>query len=405
MSGTAISQIIAIIISPLLTRVYSPADFGIFALYISTLTLLTIIATGKYELAINLPKKNQNAHLLVFLTVCLSLSFSLLLMIIIFFFHKDIILLLDKPDLNQWIYLLPVSVILSGIYISMQLWLSRQKRFQEMSTVVIIQSSITSLLSLFLGYIGMGYGGLILSSLAASILSTTILLKKIISNIPLFSLLKMLSLAKKYIKFPKYSIIADFFNNFSHQLPIFFLPFLFELSTGGLYFLAQRIIKVPLGLLSNSIGEVFRQAASQEYIRHQNCRIIYLQTLRKLIMISILPFIMLFLFAPFLFGFVFGEDWKIAGEYVQILAPMFFMQFISSPLSSMYHITQRQDKDLLFQTQFFFFTLLVFMLSYIFDWNIYLTLSVLSGYYSIVYALNVFITYRFSYNSIKKDDT
>ncbi len=399
MSGTAITQFITILASPLLTRLYTPNDFGIYALYLSILTLLTIIATGKYELAIGLPKKELDANILVILTLLSTFIFALLLMIILTFFHEEILLLINKPDLARWIYLLPLSIFFSGGYLTIQYLLNRQKRFQTISKIAILQGLIVTIFSLIFGYAKMEYSGLILSSFIASFISVSFGLKIFILKKPHFSRIKTIALMKKYKKFPKYSIFSDFFNNLSHQLPIFFIPFLFGLSAAGLFFLMHRMIKIPLGLLSSSIGEVFRQNATYEYIHHGNCRVIYLRTLKKLILISIIPFIILLAFSPFVFEFIFGKNWQDAGKYTQILIPMFFTQFISSPLSLMYYIAQKQDKDLIFQIQFFLFTLIIFILSYAFNWSIYLTLSVISGYYSIVYIINIFITYNFSKNT------
>lgn len=404
MSGTAIIQIITILISPFLTRLYAPDDFGLYALYLSALTLLTIIATGKYELAIGLPKKSSEANSLMFLTLLLAFLFSSFLMIILILFHEKIIVLINKPDLARWIYLLPLSVLFSGVYLSNQYWLNRQKRFQEITQIVILQGIILTVFSLIFGYIEMDFAGLILSSFIALVISATVGLKIFILEKPPLSRIKIIALMKKYKKFPAYSIISDFFNSFSHQLPIFFIPFLFGMSAAGIFFLMQRMIKIPLSLLSSSIGEVFRQTATYEYMHHGNCRVIYLKTLQKLILLSIVPFMLLFVFSPFLFELIFGDTWKDAGKYTQILIPMFFTQFISSPLSLMYYIAEKQDKDLLFQIQFFIFTLIIFILSYTFNWNIYLTLSVMSGYYSIAYIINLFITYRFSENTQKRNE-
>ena len=85
MTGTTIAQAIPIAISPILTRIYAPEDFGMFALYMSVASIISVIATGRYELAIMLPKKDEDAVNIVALSIIISFFVSFISLLIVFF--------------------------------------------------------------------------------------------------------------------------------------------------------------------------------------------------------------------------------------------------------------------------------------------------------------------------------
>jgi len=102
----------------------------------------------------------------------------------------------------------------------------------------------------------------------------------------------------------------------------------------------QRIIKLPLATIGKSFDEVFKQKASEELQEKGHCRTIFYRTLKQITAITFIPFFILFLVAPDLFGWVFGEEWVIAGIYAQIFTIPFFLHFIVSSLTSVFYLTE-----------------------------------------------------------------
>ena len=107
MTGSTISLAIPIAISPILTRIYTPEDFGVFSLYMAITTIIAVIATGRYELAIMLPKKDENAADILILSLIVSLVISLISFLIIFFFNSQITNILGSQEISRWLYLVP----------------------------------------------------------------------------------------------------------------------------------------------------------------------------------------------------------------------------------------------------------------------------------------------------------
>jgi len=133
------------------------------------------------------------------------------------------------------------------------------------------------------------------------------------------------ALLKQYIGFPKYSLLADFINGFINQLPLFLLNKFSGQASVGLYNMNNRILGLPILVVSSAVGDVFRQRAASDYNEYGNCRSIFLKTSRTLFFLSVIPFLIIVFFGEDIFAFVFGEGWRSAGIYAQILGIMYFL--------------------------------------------------------------------------------
>jgi O-antigen/teichoic acid export membrane protein len=152
-------------------------------------------------------------------------------------------------------------------------------------------------------------------------------------------------LAQKHKKFLIFTSLSDLLNIFLVQLPILILTRLTSAIPTGQFAFSNRLLGLPIMFISSSVGEVFKQKASDEYRRTKKCQNTFIQTFKGLFIFSIIPFIFLFIFAPEIFAFVFGEEWRDAGIYTRIMSPMFFLKFTVSPLTYIYYINGRQKED------------------------------------------------------------
>jgi O-antigen/teichoic acid export membrane protein len=246
------------------------------------------------------------------------------------------------------------------------------------------------------GYAGSGAVGLLGGQVVGQVLAASVLARLIwredYRQIRALKAARSLALAKKYINFPKYLIVAHGFNTASGQMPVLLLSALFNTTTAGFFTLTQRVMAAPMSLIANALGDVFRQEASQAYIHQGNCKAIYQKTFMRLLLISVVPFAVFFFVAPELFAWIFGEKWRMAGEYAQILTPMAFLQFITSPLSSMFMIAEKQKIDLLWQI-----CLLILVVISFFGSKLYSTekiaIAIFSASYCLMYGINGRISY------------
>jgi len=348
MTGTSIAQAIPIAISPILTRIYSPEDFGLYALYMSLVSIIAVIATGRYEVAIMLPKKDEDAINIVFLSIIIAFLVSLIILLIVLVFNTQITKLLGNPEISYWLYLIPISVLLTGTYQSLNYWYNRKKKYKRLATSRVIQSSTTATMNLSMGVGGFGNSGLILGGVLGQGMATFILgrltWKENYSILISFSKLKIFALLKKYIEFPIVNLPHAFLNNISSNLPILLLSYFFNNKIVGFYSLSNKIITIPMGIITNSFGQVFFQRMLMQDVSYIDRKIFFKKSMIKLLSLSFFPAFLIFIFAQDIFSFIFGDAWKIAGYYTQILIPMLYLRFTGSIVSSVVIIFDQQRK-------------------------------------------------------------
>jgi len=399
MTGTTLAQAIPIAVSPILTRLYSPEEFGRFALYMAVAMITSVLVTGRYELAILLPRQDKDALHIAALAMALSILLSAMLLAIIFLFGQTIAALLGDLGLGPWLYWVPVSTLLLGLYQSLNYWSNRKAQYKRLAISRTVQSGSAALAQLGCGYVGSGTVGLMGGQITGQVLATSVLSRLIWREdkglICALRPLRSLALAKKYIDFPKYLIAAHGFNAASGQMPVLLLGAMFNIAAAGFFTLTHRVMSAPMSLIANALGDVFRQEASQMYIHQGQCKAIYQKTFKRLLLISIVPFSVFFFLAPTLFAWVFGEEWRVAGEYAQILTPMAFLQFITSPLSSMYMIAEKQKMDLLWQMFLLALVIISFYLGKFFSGE-KIALVIFSASYCFMYGINGIISYLLS---------
>jgi O-antigen/teichoic acid export membrane protein len=399
LTGTTLAQAIPIAVAPILTRIYTPDDFGLFALYVAISSIVGIMATGRYELTIMLPKNERDAANLFIVSILVTHLVSLVLLGVVFFFNRTITRLLGNPEISFWLYFVPLSVLLTGIYQSLNYWSNRKKQYKYLAVNRIIQNSTMSCSQLAAGFSGYNCGGLISGSiigLGAATISLGIKLFKEDKTI-FFNTTKQekITIAHRYINFPRYLIFAHLLNSASFQSPNILLNMFFGSSTAGFYMLTRRVISVPMSIVARAIGDIFRQEASHEFIHKGQCIKVFYKTLKLLFLIAVLPFTIFYFIAPDLFAFIFGEQWRIAGKYAQILTPMVFFQFITSPLSLMFMVAEKQRLDLIWQIILFLTTSSSLAIGYFFE-STTCALVLFSGSYSIMYIISVIMSARFA---------
>jgi O-antigen/teichoic acid export membrane protein len=207
---------------------------------------------------------------------------------------------------------------------------------------------------------------------------------------------KMLVLAKRYQSYPRFLVPAHTLSALSMQLPGIFINTTFGLAASGFFSLAERVVGTPLSLLSTSIGDVFRQEISKCYLAGEQCRRVFISTFRKLALIATPPFLVLLFFSPQLFALLFGEKWRISGEYAQLMCPMFYLRFISNPLSLTAIIAQKNRFEFLWQAGLSIALVLAAASHYFVPVNTKIYVVAFVIIYGIFDLLNLFASYRFA---------
>jgi O-antigen/teichoic acid export membrane protein len=366
MTGTTIAQAIPIAITPILTRIYTPEDFGVFAIFIAITSIFSVIVNWRYEIAIMLPKKDEEAINILALGFIISCIISLILLILVFFLKDFINKFFENKELGKWLFFIPLSVFVIGLWNLLNYYNIRKKNYKDLSKAKIIKSIILSISQIGIGIMKSGAIGLISSNILSQLFANTKLILNLIKNKTLISKIskkKMISLAKKYQDFPKHNLPAGLSNTAATQLPMIFLPKLYGVDISGYFFLANNLIVIPSALLGKSISEVFFQQMSLKNNNKFKCWPFFIQTVKSLICIG-LPFsIFIILFGPSLFSIVFGEQWKVSGEIASYLAVKFLFIFCTSPVSSVFEISGYIKRGAFWKYLYFLTKLSLFIFS------------------------------------------
>ncbi len=387
MTGTAIAQVIPLLLAPVLSRIYSPEDFGRLALYLSIVQLLGVIANGRYELAIVLPKTRKEGVQITLLAIIISIVVSLIALISVIFFSAKIAFYLGDPKLEKWLYLVPLSVLMMGVFNALNYFNTREKAFKNIARANVFKAFGGSISQLFFGIIKFTNGGLIIGQSLSHFFGNVKMIKTFLFNKEVlkttsFNDLKKLGL--RYIDFPKFSLWGIFLNSFSNNMVNLFVSNLYGLLTLGQYSFAYKYLGMPASLIGNSISQVYLQKIS-EYRVEKSAVELFKKTLIRLFIISLIVFCPLYFIVEDIYVFVFGEEWKLAGVYAKPLIILFSVKFMTVPFSITFSVFEKQKESFFWNVALLILSLLLLNTSNIFLLNfldfIYLYVSALSLYY------------------------
>ena len=395
-SGTAIAQIIPIAISPVLTRIYTPEEFGIYAILTSIVIIFSVISNGRYELAIVLPEKDEDAINIFALGLIINVVLLFFLSLIVYFFNDFIISKIGTQELAFWLYFAPLCVFFAGLFNLLKYYNIRKKYYEDISKATVIKSVVISVIQLSFGFLKFGVSGLINGYFFSQLFANIRLANNIFRDKLLLSKIKkskLVELGSRYKKFPIFSVWGIFANTFSYNYLNILISTFYSINTLGFYSLSSRVLSAPLSLISTSVGQVFFQTASIEKNKFGNARKTFKSTFNKLLIIAIPFFSVLYFFIVDIFDFVYGPDWRVAGEYSKVLIPLFFIKFIVTPLSNINNIFELQKLALVWQVILMILSLSVIYMSDIFnlDFNYFLNIYV---FVLLVHYLILFIILR-----------
>jgi lipopolysaccharide exporter len=347
-AGTAISLVVGIIASPILTRMYSPKEFGVFSLFSTIISTASVIACFCYETAIVLPKKERVAAALLLLCLLLATILSVAASGVIFCYRNSIVKVLNAPELLEFLRWIPLTLFAVGAYQALNYWHIRRRQFKLISISRALQSITTVGTQIGFGGFGSGVAGLIFGIIFGQFLASWILarkaLKKIVQLVKAESLRlqEFTALIYRYRNFPLYSSWGALMNTAAFQLVPPLLSTRFGTEMAGLYFLGYRLASIPMSFLGTAVGQVFLQRSADRLAKGAGISELVEKVVGKSIILCLPPFLVLMVIAPRLFSFVFGQEWETAGVYMRLMTPLYFFQFITSPVSVVLIALQKQ---------------------------------------------------------------
>jgi lipopolysaccharide exporter len=350
-SGSIIAQILGILLIPVITRIYSPEDFGVYQLFLSISGILIAFSCLSYQLSIMLPKEDEDAANIVALCFILVTLISIVSGSFFIIFSDWIAHILNTPEISYYLVFLPLIVFLNGIFLGMTYWLTRRKRFGINATAQIVNSFSSKIVQIAVGLYSATSTGLIAGSIVSGIASLAVLFKQIKNDLPLFrkvTLKNIRSLAIRYKRFPLFTSWSTGANTISTQIAPLLLAYYFSPEVVGYYAIASMVVFLPMGIIGSATSQVFFQKACDEKNRTGSVTNIVREIQPRLISIGMFPMFVLMIMGADLFSFVLGSQWSVSGQYAAILAPWLLFVFIASPLTTIFAVLEKQTLDLTF---------------------------------------------------------
>ncbi len=343
-SGTIVAHLITLAFSLLITRIYTPEEFGVFSLFHSLVVIISLIGTGAYEFSIVLPKKDETAMNLFRVGFLFTLLFSTLCYLIVFMLNEWIseTFLISIP----FLIILPVAILFHGLMNIYTYWFIRKEYFLMFSYSKIIQSGSTGVVQVAIGFWGITGIGLLIGYIAGRIFSVLSMVlqkttdfKNFVSN---WDKKRIKNAAQSYADHPKYVLLSNLLSTSAIELPVLLITALFGNEELGYYGLAFKVLMGPVSLVSVSVGHVYFQKFSDRKNKSKPISQLLLKIWAYLIGIAVIPFSIIFLIGETAFTWLFGEQWLISGTIASIMAPMLLLTFVTTPTSKSMLVLDKQ---------------------------------------------------------------
>ncbi len=338
------AQVMGYLFAPIITRIYTPDEAGELGLFMRVVSIGAALATLRYELALPIIKTNSHSYRIYLFAIKSTFLISVLSIIILV-----IPIGISSFDSSIVFYvLIPFTIFLLAFNNVGTHWAIRNKLYASISYARIANSLVSSVVKILLGWIKLGASGLIIGMVVGAVVanlkfaSDFFKARKI--HLISFKSPRNIVLARSYSEFPKVNlphVLMDLGRDF---LVAILLLKIFSKEDFGLYDLSYRMLKVPLIFIGVAIGQVFFQNCAERVNRNEEIYPVILKSVKTLLILSIIPFTIVFLFGEEIFSFVFGKRWSDAGRFAEIMSPWFMANFILSPISSIPVVLRRQSE-------------------------------------------------------------
>jgi len=335
--GSAASGLIGIMVMPIVSRLYTPSQFASANLISLVSGFVAVIITFRFEQLIQLPTRAKEAWLLVRVVCLASLVSTALLSPILYIFRKYLSNLLGNADIAQWLVFVPLIAAGMGISVALSGWVQRGRGFPR-SALASVSEKIGYSAVVFPGrWLLPGAGGLVLAGVGSTIGMLFILRPR-----GKWKLLGGLGGAylviKKYAKLSAGLVYSNTLLSISTLLPAIYIARHYGADDLGQYALVSQALALPASIIGRPINSVFHQRSAQMWAIGCGYKPLFLDTIKKVICISIPVFGLIAGLSPFVFPLIFGVSWIKGGAFSSILSVGYFFSFLNSPTDRGSHV-------------------------------------------------------------------
>ena len=357
--GATIAYGFTVLASPITSRLFDPEAFGLASLFTSAAGMMGMVATLRYEMALVLPKKEEDAVRLFGVCGLVLLLMALIVLIMVLYFGALLLTWSNAEELKPYLLLFPAFVFLFGLERLLELWNTRYIKFEVVSLGRILTTAPTAGAEIAGGLAGFTTAGsLVVLRTVSLAVAPFCLLWKLLSN-DLKGLIRVWiaggfwKIGRRYKKFPLFDSWATFVNSLSWRMPLILMPAFFGPAEAGLFAKALYLLYLPVLLVGQSVGQVLLQSASE--MRNDKVELgkMIQQLFQRLICFATLPLTLVALIGSEIFEIFLGNWWTASGVYATIICPWLLMLLLLSSIRTLYQVLERQGTGLAFNLVLF----------------------------------------------------
>lgn len=392
-SGTAGAQAIAMLTSPFITRLYGPENYGLMGLFNSIIQIFIPIAALTYPVAIVLPKKIKDAKGLAYLSTYITIGTSIGSFLVIWIFYNQIITFFNVQELGFYLFLIPLAILFGGIAEVHVQWLIRNNQFQIAAKTALSRSIFVNGGRLGVGFFYPFATVLILISALEDLFRILLIrysLRKTQFRIKLFyqkcyrqGRIRLKNLAKKYKDFPIYRSPQVFIDRLSQNMPVMLLSIFFGPAVTGFYTIGRTVLAIPSQLIGESIGDVFYPRISEANNKGEKLTPLIIKSTLALGAVGLIPYGIIMILGPRLFGLVFGSEWTVAGEYARWMSFWIYLMFLNRTCTKALPVMFAQA----FQLKYAILTIIVRFIAFVLGYYLFLDPLYAIAFFSIIAGL------------------
>jgi lipopolysaccharide exporter len=381
-SGSALAQLIGFAFLPILTRLFTPEEFGVFSIFLTTASILSIIITGGYEKSFVIAKSEDEAKHLLLFSIILSTGLSVISLLVLFLIENWGTYLFQSSQSRLILWSVPVYSFLFGIFRIFQNWSIRGRNYNLVSGSNIIRSGSLSMLQTGFGLVNSGSFGLVAGSCISQLLPLLYLFiknKNKLENVTKESLRKASVTGRDFKSFIFFKMPSDLVNEASIQLPVYVLISVFSKAIAGIYSLPQKVLSQPSKFIGQAVGEIYYRQVSEMETQGKDISEITYKTYKTLLLCGIVPFMIILLWGQSIFSFVFSSVWKESGMIAEYLSPWLFFVFAGSPVTYIFLLKKKLKLSLILNLCLFFLRFIALLTGGLILKNLNMTVLLFAG--------------------------
>lgn len=341
---------ITLLLTPVISRLYLPEHFGMSAVFLSTITIIGPSSCFAYEKAVNVARSIDDARRLVTLCVVVSILVAIVVSPIVAGLSIAGALPRTLVDLGPLLWLLPVAIVLEGAALAAGSWLLRHALYSRIAAAEVLQNGGRAGLRVLAGLgLGSTVGALVWSYVLATAAKIWVLRLSVTKDAQpaqrdseTLHPKSLVAVAREYSDFPRYNMVTGFVMRATSQLPVFVLGATFGAEVVGFLAMADRLMRAPITITTNTLRQVVLQKFSEIWNAGRPIRSQLTRTVTVLFVLGLVPLLVFWFWGEELFAFVLGDRWRMAGRFIEIMAPYFLVLFLGSPFQAATSAMRRQ---------------------------------------------------------------